>query len=256
MLVRAGVHHQCRINLADGKATLSMTDADGAAARVRRATTAQTADAPDGRDERERARQLSPAAVELRPRNAAVGQRLGREVRRPDDVRVATNWSSRVWSAADPGDLAPAGVGSRGAAVQLSSLRIFRDKYYIATHRRRRERLRQFISIPGVDDSDESRVIQRSSPIRRSGLTSGLFAARHRAVRRVRARSGSVPAAGRQQPAKLRRPLLVRRPRRRCRTITSSATCLIGKALLIYWPHTWNRPIPFTPNFSRMGPIR
>ena len=31
---------------------------------------------------------------------------------------------------------------------------------------------------------------------------------------------------------------------------------LIGKALLIYWPHTWNRPIPFTPNFRRMGPIR
>ena len=31
---------------------------------------------------------------------------------------------------------------------------------------------------------------------------------------------------------------------------------LIGKALLIYWPHTWNRPVPFTPNFSKMGPIR
>ena len=31
---------------------------------------------------------------------------------------------------------------------------------------------------------------------------------------------------------------------------------LIGKALLIYWPHTWNRPVPFTPNLSRMGPIR
>jgi signal peptidase I len=31
---------------------------------------------------------------------------------------------------------------------------------------------------------------------------------------------------------------------------------LIGKALLIYWPHTWNRPIPFTPNFPKMGPVR
>lgn len=31
---------------------------------------------------------------------------------------------------------------------------------------------------------------------------------------------------------------------------------LLGKALLVFWPHTWNRPIPFTPNFGRMGRIR
>ncbi|MEZ6135757.1 MAG: signal peptidase I [Pirellulaceae bacterium] len=32
---------------------------------------------------------------------------------------------------------------------------------------------------------------------------------------------------------------------------------LLGKALLVFWPHAWNRPIPFTPNFGRMmSPIR
>ena len=31
---------------------------------------------------------------------------------------------------------------------------------------------------------------------------------------------------------------------------------LIGKALLIYWPHAWRRPIPLLPNFRRMGLIR
>jgi len=31
---------------------------------------------------------------------------------------------------------------------------------------------------------------------------------------------------------------------------------LTGKALLIYWPHAWRRPIPFLPNFRRMGLIR
>ena len=31
---------------------------------------------------------------------------------------------------------------------------------------------------------------------------------------------------------------------------------LLGKALLVFWPHTWNAPIPFTPNFARMGLIR
>ena len=31
---------------------------------------------------------------------------------------------------------------------------------------------------------------------------------------------------------------------------------LAGKALFVYWPHTWWRPIPFFPNFKRMGFIR
>ena len=31
---------------------------------------------------------------------------------------------------------------------------------------------------------------------------------------------------------------------------------LTGKALFIYWPHSWDRPIPFFPNFRRMGFVR
>jgi signal peptidase I len=31
---------------------------------------------------------------------------------------------------------------------------------------------------------------------------------------------------------------------------------LLGKALMVFWPHTWNSPIPFMPNFARMGLIR
>jgi len=27
---------------------------------------------------------------------------------------------------------------------------------------------------------------------------------------------------------------------------------LIGRAVLIYWPHPWYRPIPYFPNFERM----
>ena len=46
------------------------------------------------------------------------------------------------WTAEDAGDLEPAGIGSRGAAVKLSGLRIYRDKYYIATLYSN-ERLRQ-----------------------------------------------------------------------------------------------------------------
>jgi signal peptidase I len=31
---------------------------------------------------------------------------------------------------------------------------------------------------------------------------------------------------------------------------------LIGRAVLVFWPHFWNAPIPFMPNFQRMGIIR
>ena len=31
---------------------------------------------------------------------------------------------------------------------------------------------------------------------------------------------------------------------------------LTGKALMVYWPHAWRRPLPFTPNVERMGLIR
>ncbi len=31
---------------------------------------------------------------------------------------------------------------------------------------------------------------------------------------------------------------------------------LIGRAVLIFWPHPWNAPVPFLPNFPRFGIIR
>jgi signal peptidase I len=31
---------------------------------------------------------------------------------------------------------------------------------------------------------------------------------------------------------------------------------LVGKALVVFWPHSWNSPIPFTPNFKRFKLIR
>ena len=31
---------------------------------------------------------------------------------------------------------------------------------------------------------------------------------------------------------------------------------LVGKALAVFWPHSWNSPVPFTPNFKRMKLIR
>ena len=31
---------------------------------------------------------------------------------------------------------------------------------------------------------------------------------------------------------------------------------LVGKALLVFWPHPWTKPVPMTPNFKRFKVIR
>lgn len=31
---------------------------------------------------------------------------------------------------------------------------------------------------------------------------------------------------------------------------------LVGKALMVFWPHPWHEPVPYTPNFKRIGLIR
>jgi Signal peptidase, peptidase S26 len=31
---------------------------------------------------------------------------------------------------------------------------------------------------------------------------------------------------------------------------------LVGKALMVFWPHPWNRPVPFTPNLKKIKLIR
>jgi signal peptidase I len=144
------------------------------------------------------------------------------------------------FSESDPGDLAPAGIGSRGAAVKLTRLKIFRDKYYIACR--------------GYTNSDYDRPLdaERLQNVFRDPSqweASGLFAENNRGHEEFTLQSDQFLPLGDNSPQ------------------SSDARywqghhyverdLLIGKALLIYWPHTWNRPIPFIPNLPRMGPIR
>jgi signal peptidase I len=236
-LVRAGVHHTCRINLADGKATLTRTDADGQplayeddeGGGVTQTVTAETS-------------VKGPGSYRLRLSNCDHEVLLwvnGRVVKFDGPTTYASlPLVSPVWSPADPGDLAPAGVGSRGVAVKVSKLKIFRDKYYIACDAQQ------------ANDYDaparDIREIFRDPTQWGEG---GLFDPKYRRFVEFRLEKDQFLPLGDNSPA------------------SSDARywydhhyverdLLIGKALLIYWPHTWNRPVPFTPNFQKMGPVR
>jgi signal peptidase I len=240
-LVRAGAHHLCRINLADGKATMSMIDPAGREIAFA---------SDDGKQATSPTAQTSvrgPGKYGLRLSNCDHEMLLwvnGSVVKFDGPTTYDTEGDNDLpvpyYSASDPGDLAPAGVASRGAAVNLSQLRIYRDKYYIAIN-------------ANNTDYERAPPTERIHQIFRDpsqwSATEGLFADGNRGHEQFLLEKDQFLPLGDNSPQ------------------SSDARfwgghhyverdLLIGKALLIYWPHTWNSPLPFMPNFRRMGPIR
>ena len=157
----------------------------------------------------------------------------------------------------DPGDLAPAGIGSQGVAMRVNRMRIYRDVYYItgngAPSRYENrisdysstntsfadtpENLARFLSDPSQWDvfatmkpgdfelgKDQFFVLGDNSPFSKDGRLwhDDPHYVPHYVERRL----------------------------------------LIGKALFVYWPHSWERipgtkiPFPLFPNFGDMGLVR
>jgi signal peptidase I len=158
-------------------------------------------------------------------------------------------------SEADRGDLAPAGVGARGAELAVTRLRLWRDIYYIADDwRHHPQRVGTNISDYDVP-SDVTALLH--NPARW-----GVFATRRHvefplgddqyfvmgdnSAESADARLwfGDTARGGRPGGDYLERRLL------------------IGKALCVYWPHSWNRipgtpvPFPLFPNIADMRLVR
>jgi signal peptidase I len=118
------------------------------------------------------------------------------------------------------GDLAPVGIASRGARLEISHLRVLRDIYYIAT--------REGLDSRGIRDHDHVDF----------PLGAGQFF--------VLGDNSAKSKDGRLWGAEY----------------WVGHELLIGKALFIYWPHSWNEipyvniPFPYFPNFARMRLVR
>lgn len=139
-------------------------------------------------------------------------------------------------------DLHPAAVGARGCALRVTDLRILRDVYYIAASSRNgRETVRDF---------QERNT--RNSPdmwITRSGRRQEVF--QLEADQFFMLGDNSLRSKDSRLWAEKGGP-----------DHYVDREALIGKAILIYWPHSWHRipgtpiPFPFFPNFARMGFVR
>ena len=238
-LVRAGVHHRCRINVADGVAELSRTDLSGeeltftgsgkSVAKVRGKTALR-------------------GAGKYRIRLSNCDHELLLSINgSPIAFDGPTSYESEPLvlprsTAEDAGDLRPAAIGSENANLKLSQLRVFRDKYYIA-QKNHDERDMEYFS--GLDEFLKSPSSWAGHPyFENRGYFDFELGSDH-----FFALGDNSPAS---QDARTWPIGSVRMPTGNY----VERDLLIGKAMFVYWPHTWNAPIPFMPNPTQMRPIR
>jgi signal peptidase I len=153
-----------------------------------------------------------------------------------------------------PYDLTPVGVASQGAKLKLSHLKVFRDIYYIAVDKKMgalwdykalptlmyQGKVDQFFSDPSQwSELEENNLRQVEFTLKADQY----FALGDNSAKSQDSRLWE-STTGQSNPWVIDRELLK------------------GKALFIYWPHTWDRipyvniPFPFFPNFSRMHFIK
>ncbi len=147
------------------------------------------------------------------------------------------------WSQEDPGDLAPVGIGSERLAFSVDRLRVLRDIYYIASCVRPAARLDSIgdkkISAFGAPDSWHTlAAFDQFEPAIFTQKEDQFFPMGDNCPQSQDARSWTANGRDSAENNYVQRDLL------------------IGKAVIIYWPHEWYEPVPFWPNFGRMGLIR
>jgi signal peptidase I len=250
-LVEAGRRHLCAINVADGRATLSLTQADGTPGRF--------AD-DDGSQSREQAQGETPVRGpgRYRVRLANVDDELtlwvdGSVVKFDGPTTYAPPIAEvPQWSRAEASDLTPAGIGGDGVALDVKRLQVKRDIYYIAVDFGKADTF-------GLQDYDirfapfEIRDVlenPRESLQDHPASFHRLFASRRTVDFPLAA--DQFFALGDNSPQSQDARMWDTRDRHYVHR-----KYLLGKALFIYWPHAKKfGPIPFIPNFERMGFVR
>jgi signal peptidase I len=234
-LVRGGVHYRCTIDVQSGKAVLSRTNAAGNALPFRSTDGAEIAN-PTAMTSVKGA-----GTYRLRLTNCDHEVMLfvnGRAV--PFDQPAFYESDEIVvpqWTEQDGLDLEPAGIGISGLRVKVSKLRIFRDKYYIANTNGN-----DYVTAP-------QQTLNTVLATPELWQSSRLFDPENRYAEEYEIGPDEFFPMGDNSPQSLD-------GRYWPEDDTLHRDLLIGKALMIYWPHAWNRPIPYLPNIGRMGLIR
>jgi signal peptidase I len=270
-LVEAGVRFQCRIDLTDGKATLEILDGDRQLPFV----------GEDKQSDAISAQTPARAGTSFSVRFSNCDDQLllwiddelvafeGPNTFDTRSFRGAAENYPRYQPGEHPLDAAPMGIAVRGGTAKVTRVRIDRDKYYVATTN----------SALGIYDYDLSQLISyasRNSPfedIQEVLATPQRWEdfAGWQARRKVSFEldEDQFFPMGDNSPesldarcwagAKIRGRLPDRFHDQAYEFANASYVprdLLVGKALLVFWPHPWRTPLPITPNLSRIRLIR
>ena len=274
-LVEAGRHHRCCIDVATGKATLSIERSDakddsgnGQLAFDNGATSlvGQT-------------RIKGSGSYDIRFANVDselilwVDNRIVSFFSDKNEAKAQYTAGSKrpVWNEDEPGDLNPARVGGKGLVAGVSRLRVLRDTYYVAEKSEkvwggggRSSRQSDYdAAIRDIEGFHQTLALLFKTPS--SWADHELFSLRRSvqfslgeeqyfpmgdnspASKDARLWAEVVSANGVPGEQDLEIDPWVTRER------------LIGKAFFVYWPHPWQikaRTQPILPNVKRMGRIR
>lgn len=281
-LVEGGVHYTCRIDVATGEAVLSI---DGGQKSF------IGEDGVESQHPKAMTKVRGSGAYRLRFSNCDDELLLwvNNRVATFDGATtyVPAKHVKPKWSVNDPGDLEPAGIGAEGIELKISRLRLYRDVYYVATSHNEicykppwyaeiKQRDNDYILFvengkPEVEYTQEERsmlpadVVDRLFPVAVSPKRildvftrpsewskTNLFDARCEGMQFALGEDEFFPLGDnspQSRDARLWAGTDPAKPHVKRKLLT-------GKALVIYWPHSWRRPIPFLPNFKRMGLIR
>ncbi len=268
-LVEFGIHYRCEIDVASGKATLLAIDKDQPAQVFAEGSPNPTAATRVNGKGRYRIRLANfDDRIVMWVNNWLVNFDGSTDF---DSHRLRQGSQRRPhWSVSDPMDAAPIGIGGQGIELEVHRAQVWRDIYYIAISRQRINS-RYYSDYDLFDSSivDSLPDLELRNQINNWGMSmdarswlaisaiysqpewwekSSLFASRNSNLEFQLDQEQFFPMGDNSAASSDARAWdghhFVERK------------YLVGKALLVFFPHYWRAPVPFLPNFGRMRLIR
>ncbi|MEM7478924.1 MAG: signal peptidase I [Planctomycetota bacterium] len=254
-VIEFGIHFECAIDIATGKATLSAREGDSELSIFygESTLTADTGVKGAGKYRLEFSNFDEALTLWVNGRVVSFDNQGGY------DLGSIREGSARrpYYTTQDPLDAAPVGIGGRRLAMKVNAARVYRDIYYLNV-----QTGQDFCDYPGRLDMVRGVVPDAQARERLRDRTdylaavyshpewwneSTLFDLR-RSRQYVLEDKQYFPMGDNSMHSYDGRAWFGHH--------YVEEQFLLGKALLVFWPHTWNTPVPFTPNIGRMGRIR
>lgn len=253
-VVEGGVHFVCEIDISTGQATLTAEDGSSKAKVTFQNIDGMPVENPSGKT-------AIKGAGSYHIMYVNADDRLNLWIENKYVAFDAASFSRNgiaipSYSSEEPGDAEPAGISSKNAEIEITRIKVLRDLYYTSVKGQgafgsqvstENETGESISIIEAYHRDPESWNTDGAEEFfsTKKGQTEPMFCLQKGAT------------AGKDQFL----PMGDNSPRSLDGRVWDGENfverdMLIGRAMLIYWPHTLNKPIKYFPNFQRMGFIK